>query len=514
MSGARVELQVVFLALRAVRHLRTLSREECKRLRLSMSQLAVQFTLSRECLRKYVALMDTHADVPLHELLAADSPYLPKRGTHHPAVAQRRSHKRTDAVEQLLRASVSEHPERYLDELQSVVRERAHVDVSLSSLSRWLRDLNLPRKRASRVALPRVTPRVQDMRTRFAREVQPRLPSVIGRLMCVDESHVDERSAQRLYARAPRGERAVVAQPYNGGSARAKRITLLCAVAVMRDSVTRRLRSMVALRVHTGSSCTRAVFMSFIQTEVAALAAEMRKHNDALCLWPLADDDDDDQVAGPPLAVQAHATAAARVRKQQRKRQARASAARHVKSAAPASPAEPVSTRRSQRHRVVSRRNSDFVYDDDDAHDDDDAQLDDEEVVDRVAATPARVLSPAPEKKFNRARAITALVDNWTGHRSDAVLAACGTHVSRLFIPPYSPDFNLPIEGLFGDVKRWLRRHHYWDQPALTTDVIERAVRECANNVAAVLGRFKHAGYKVSDAELAEARAQQDAEGE
>ena len=55
--------------------------------------------------------MDSHPDVPLHELLAADSPYLPKRGTDHPAVAQRRTNKRTAALEQLLREAIAAQPE-------------------------------------------------------------------------------------------------------------------------------------------------------------------------------------------------------------------------------------------------------------------------------------------------------------------------------------------------------------------------------------------------------------------
>ena len=169
---------------------------------------------------------------------------------------------------------------------------------------------------------------------------------------------------------------------------------------------------------------------------------------------------------------------------------------------------------RARPRRVVqARRDSNFVYGDDDDSESVDSSSNNNKKKKNNNKRSKRTTapsSPSLSTSFDRSRAIYALMDNWSGHRGDAVLAACGSHVSRQFVPPYSPDFNLPIEGLFGDVKRWLKRHHhYWGQPTLTTAIIERAVRECAGNVAAVLARFKRAGYAVSDAELAEAEQQQ-----
>ena len=261
-------------------------------------------------------------------------------------------------------------------------------------------------------------------------------------------------------------------------------------MAVGRDPRTGKLCVFLALRLHTGSSCTRDVFARFMCEEVAPLAERMRAANDALDLWSAAEEDADE---GDAEVVAAPARKA--------KRGGSRKASRKPVSA-PSAPV-PESARRSQRRRVVPRRNDAFVYEDDDGDDHDDDDDGDHAPIPAARAKPAPPVAPP---KFNRARAIYALMDNWTGHRGDSVLAACGTHVSRQFVPPYSPDYNLPIEGLFGDVKRWLKRHHYWGQPALTNAVIERAVRECAT-VSSVLARFKHAGYAVSDAELAEARA-------
>ena len=358
-------------------------------------------------------------------------------------------------------------------------------------MCRWCSALGLPRKRASRIALQRTSERVIALRESFASDTQPLLPSALGRLLCVDESHFDERCAQRRYARAPAGERAVLAQPYNGGSARGARITLLTAVGVMRDSRTGLLQTALALRLHTVGSCNRDVFTRFIRDKVVPLTVEMRAHNDALGLWQAPR-----TVVAPSLRAPV-----------------RQPLAQHATLAAPVAPAPAVS-RRSGRIRIAPRRlDADFVYFDD---------KDDSSVAQPAARTKnnnkkkqhgqPQHSSTTTTTTFDRSRAIYALMDNWSGHRGDQVLDACGSALSRQFIPPYSPDFNLPIEGLFGDVKQWLRRHHYFGQPALTTEVIERAVRECATP-SAVLARFKRAGYAVSDQLLSEARRQDGAGG-
>ena len=72
----------------------------------------------------------------------------------------------------------------------------------------------------------------------------------------------------------------------------------------------------------------------------------------------------------------------------------------------------------------------------------------------------------------------------------DAIAAVGGT---RVFVPPYSPDFNLPIEGAFSDTKRWLRCHRSaaaGHDDITTADVQQAWDTAGAVSVAAVLGRF------------------------
>lgn len=57
---------------------------------------------------------------------------------------------------------------------------------------------------------------------------------------------------------------------------------------------------------------------------------------------------------------------------------------------------------------------------------------------------------------------VVVLMDNWAGHHSRLFQHAVRTHWSKtvriVFVPPYSPDLNWPIECSFHDVKSRLRR--------------------------------------------------------
>ena len=108
--------------------------------------------------------------------------------------------------------------------------------------------------------------------------------------------------------------------------------------------------------------------------------------------------------------------------------------------------------------------------------------------------------APGAAADSHRHRVVT-LMDNAAIHKShqmrDAIAAVGGT---RVFVPPYSPDFNLPIEGAFSDTKRWLRRHR--SAAAGHDDITAADVQQAwdtagAVSVAAVLGRFRRAGYRV-----------------
>jgi hypothetical protein len=355
-------------------------------------------------------------------------------------------------------------------------------------MHRWLRDMKLTRKRLSTVALQRTSERVQSIRRNYAVHVQPSLPRVVDHVLFTDESHFDERSQQRRYGRAKSGTKALTAQPYNGGAVRRQRVTLMAAVGVRRNVDTGRLDVVLASRIHHGST-TAQVYEQFVRQvlDPAIVAAHYPPPVPAR--------------RPPPLAV----AAAARVVAASRPPVAAAAAVVPARRAA-AAPARP-------RRVVAAARRDDFVYDCESSSDDDSSSDESAGSGDDFAAV-SNAGAAAEQRPFT-ANDVVVCSDNWSGHHQRDVVRAFATSRSGMrqcFVPPYSPDFNLPIEGLFGDVKKWLRRHCYFGQPTLTDDVVLRAVRECAT-VSAILGRAKRAGYAVSDAELAEARTQDVAAG-
>jgi transposase len=150
---------------------------------LSQRQLAKTFCLSRACVQKYLALTARTLTCQCTSCSPPTQRTCPSAAHINAALAHRRSDKRSPIIAQVLRDAIAERAELYLDELQQLLRERANVEVSVSTVCRWLQLLKLPRKRASRVALARVSDRVQQLRDNFASNVQPRLPSAVGRLI-------------------------------------------------------------------------------------------------------------------------------------------------------------------------------------------------------------------------------------------------------------------------------------------------------------------------------------------
>ena len=213
----------------------------------------------------------------------------------------------------------------------------------------------------------------------------------------LSQSRTRTLAARNAHGRARAGELAVAHQQYNGGKSRAQRISLIAAIGVVHSRrPDGRLRVVAARRVVSGN-VTRAVMLSFVDNELAALYRRIRHCH--------------------------------RVELERRGGRAPGAAAD------------------SHRHRVVT------------------------------------------------------LMDNASIHKShqmrDAIAAVGGT---RVFVPPYSPDFNLPIEGAFSDTKRWLRRH--LSAAAGHDDITAAYVQQAwdtagAVSVAAVLGRFRRAGYRV-----------------
>jgi hypothetical protein len=72
---------------------------------------------------------------------------------------------------------------------------------------------------------------------------------------------------------------------------------------------------------------------------------------------------------------------------------------------------------------------------------------------------------------------------------ADFLLAAGAT---RLFLPPYSPDFN-PIEQLFAKLKAWLRK-----AAARTKDALWQAITEALDifTPAECINYFRNSGYE------------------
>lgn len=91
---------------------------------------------------------------------------------------------------------------------------------------------------------------------------------------------------------------------------------------------------------------------------------------------------------------------------------------------------------------------------------------------------------------------VVLLMDNASIHKGDAVDSAVrGIGAIRRFVPPYSPDLNLPVEGAFGDAKRWLRRHRGVGRAEISERDVEDAL-DSTLTAAALLNRFRKAGYR------------------
>lgn len=99
--------------------------------------------------------------------------------------------------------------------------------------------------------------------------------------------------------------------------------------------------------------------------------------------------------------------------------------------------------------------------------------------------------------RFGERARVALLMDNAAIHKGEEVARCMEQDAYVQFVPPYSPDRNLPIEGLFKDTKSYLKRVHYNDgNPNLSIADIEAAV-EHSSGVESVLARFQKAGYRI-----------------
>lgn len=84
------------------------------------------------------------------------------------------------------------------------------------------------------------------------------------------------------------------------------------------------------------------------------------------------------------------------------------------------------------------------------------------------------------------------IMDNLPAHRVSGVRQAIeAAGATRLFLPPYSPDFN-PIEQAFAKLKAWLRK-----AAARTKDALWQAIAEAldAFTPAECINYFRNSGY-------------------
>ncbi len=113
----------------------------------------------------------------------------------------------------LLTSLVEADNDATLDELCEQLKAKTTITISRSTMGRILQKLNLPRKKKTLHATEQGTPRVQKLRVDYwatIRDIDPE------NLVFIDESGVNL-AMIRLYARAPRGERAIGERPQRRG---------------------------------------------------------------------------------------------------------------------------------------------------------------------------------------------------------------------------------------------------------------------------------------------------------
>jgi transposase len=128
-----------------------------------------------------------------------------------------------EAAVEVVRQGLREQADATREELRDRLRQQRGVWVSVSTLSRLLTRLGLPRKK-SRSMPPNVTRRGSKRRASSRQWITALDPR---RLTFVDESGVNL-AMTRLYGRAPPGERVIGSVPQNYG----QHVTLLGAVGV------------------------------------------------------------------------------------------------------------------------------------------------------------------------------------------------------------------------------------------------------------------------------------------
>jgi transposase len=113
----------------------------------------------------------------------------------------------------LLKALVEADNDATLEELCEQLKSKTTIVISRSTMGRMLQKLDLPRKKKTLHASEKDTPRVQQARIDYWEEIRDIDPE---NLVFIDETGVNL-AMIRLYARAPRGQRAIGDRPERRG---------------------------------------------------------------------------------------------------------------------------------------------------------------------------------------------------------------------------------------------------------------------------------------------------------
>nr|GAT47063.1 transposase [Mycena chlorophos] len=148
----------------------------------------------------------------------------------------------------MLLARARHNPALVLAEYRVILHKYRHLPASISTIHRALQKAGFTLKTVERVASER-DPLAEGRYLSRIAEYSPL------QLVCVDEMHKDDRTYARRRARAPRGQRARVAQPF----VRKIRYTTIGALALD--------EGIIAGRVIEGSS-DKATFLKFLEEDL------------------------------------------------------------------------------------------------------------------------------------------------------------------------------------------------------------------------------------------------------
>ena len=145
-------------------------------------------------------------------------------------------------------AVIRANPSIYLDELQQKLSVVCNINISLASLSRALRRLNLTQKKITKAAAER------DEELRAVWEIMMAQYSDPELFVAIDESAVDSRTCQRTQGWSQMGSRCVRRMSFHRGV----RYSILPALTV--DGI-------IALEIVEGS-ITKERFLNFLREQV------------------------------------------------------------------------------------------------------------------------------------------------------------------------------------------------------------------------------------------------------